>query len=61
MVARLYSCLHTEGSCCDPTYQLRQFCRLVRLAKNLADIHAEATPHHFTLTMRQFYLWYLQK
>ena len=32
---------------------------LVRLAKELgADIHAEATPHHFTLTDGSSYLWY---
>ena len=37
--------------CCDPTHQLRNFVDLVRMFKSCgAKLHAEATPHHFTLT-----------
>lgn len=43
--------LHTGASVCIQHISSKNSVELVRLAKKLgADIHAEATPHHFTLT-----------
>ncbi|MGN0268928.1 MAG: dihydroorotase [Lachnospiraceae bacterium] len=52
MVARdCMLALHTKASVCIQHISSRNSVELVRLAKKLgADIHAEATPHHFTLT-----------
>ncbi len=52
MVARdCMLALHTGASVCIQHISSRNSVELVRAAKQLgADIHAEATPHHFTLT-----------
>ena len=52
MVARdCMLALHTKASVCIQHISSKNSVELVRLAKKLgADIHAEATPHHFTLT-----------
>lgn len=52
MVARdCMLALHTKASVCIQHISSKNAVELVRLAKKLgADIHAEATPHHFTLT-----------
>ena len=52
MVARdCILALHTGASVCIQHISSRNSVELVRTAKRLgADIHAEATPHHFTLT-----------
>lgn len=52
MVARdCILALHTGASVCIQHISSKNSVELVRLAKRLgADIHAEATPHHFTLT-----------
>lgn len=52
MVARdCMLALHTGASVCIQHISSKNSVELVRLAKKLgADIHAEATPHHFTLT-----------
>lgn len=52
MVARdCMLALHTGASVCIQHISSRNSVELVRLAKRLgADVHAEATPHHFTLT-----------
>jgi dihydroorotase len=52
MVARdCMLALHTGASVCIQHISSGNSVELVRLAKKLgADIHAEATPHHFTLT-----------
>ena len=52
MVARdCMLALHTGASVCIQHISSKNSVELVRLAKHLgADIHAEATPHHFTLT-----------
>ena len=43
--------LHTGASVCIQHISSQNSVELVRLAKKLgADVHAEATPHHFTLT-----------
>lgn len=43
--------LHTGASVCIQHISSKNSVELVRLAKKLgADVHAEATPHHFTLT-----------
>lgn len=43
--------LHTGASICIQHISSKNSVELVRLAKKMgADIHAEATPHHFTLT-----------
>ena len=43
--------LHTGASVCIQHISSKNSVELVRLAKMLgADVHAEATPHHFTLT-----------
>ena len=52
MVARdCMLALHTGASVCIQHISSKNSVELVRLAKMLgADVHAEATPHHFTLT-----------
>lgn len=52
MVARdCMLALHTGASVCIQHISSKNSVELVRAAKRLgADIHAEATPHHFTLT-----------
>lgn len=52
MVARdCMLALHTGASVCIQHISSKNSVELVRLAKKLgADVHAEATPHHFTLT-----------
>lgn len=52
MVARdCMLALHTGASVCIQHISSANSVELVRLAKKLgADVHAEATPHHFTLT-----------
>lgn len=52
MVARdCMLALHTGASVCIQHISSENSVELVRLAKKLgADVHAEATPHHFTLT-----------
>lgn len=52
MVARdCMLALHTGASVCIQHISSKYAVELVRLAKQMgADIHAEATPHHFTLT-----------
>lgn len=52
MVARdCMLALHTGASVCIQHISSKNAVELVRLAKKLgADVHAEATPHHFTLT-----------
>ena len=52
MVARdCMLALHTGASVCIQHISSKNSVELVRLAKRLgADVHAEATPHHFTLT-----------
>ena len=52
MVARdCMLALHTGASVCIQHISSKNSVELVRLAKRMgADIHAEATPHHFTLT-----------
>lgn len=52
MVARdLVLALHTGACTCIQHISSKNSVALVRLAKELgADVHAEATPHHFTLT-----------
>ena len=52
MVARdCMLALHTDASVCIQHISSKNSVELVRLAKKLgADVHAEATPHHFTLT-----------
>ena len=52
MVARdTMLALHTGASVCIQHISSANSVELVRLAKSLgADVHAEATPHHFTLT-----------
>lgn len=52
MVARdCILALHTGASVCIQHISSGNSVELVRLAKKLgADVHAEATPHHFTLT-----------
>ena len=52
MVARdCMLALHTGASVCIQHISSKNSVELVRLAKLLgADVHAEATPHHFTLT-----------
>lgn len=52
MVARdCMLALHTGASVCIQHISSRNSVELVRMAKKMgADIHAEATPHHFTLT-----------
>ena len=52
MVARdVMLALHTGASVCIQHISSRNSVELVRLAKKMgADVHAEATPHHFTLT-----------
>ena len=52
MVARdVMLALHTGASVCIQHISSGHSVELVRLAKKLgADVHAEATPHHFTLT-----------
>ena len=52
MVARdCMLALHTGASVCIQHISSGNSVELVRLAKKLgADVHAEATPHHFTLT-----------
>ena len=52
MVARdCILALHTGASVCIQHISSKNSVELVRLAKRMgADIHAEATPHHFTLT-----------
>ena len=52
MVARdVMLALHTGASVCIQHIRSGNSVELVRLAKKMgADVHAEATPHHFTLT-----------
>lgn len=52
MVARdCMFALHTGASVCIQHISSKNSVELVRLAKKMgADVHAEATPHHFTLT-----------
>ena len=52
MVARdIVLALHTGAAVCIQHISSKNSVALVRLAKALgADVHAEATPHHFTLT-----------
>lgn len=52
MVARdVMLALHTGASVCIQHISSKNSVELVRMAKKLgADVHAEATPHHFTLT-----------
>jgi dihydroorotase len=52
MVARdCMLALHTGAAVCIQHVSSKNSVELVRLAKKLgADVHAEATPHHFTLT-----------
>lgn len=52
MVARdVMLALHTGASVCIQHISSGNSVELVRLAKKMgADVHAEATPHHFTLT-----------
>ena len=52
MVARdCMLALHTGASVCIQHISSRNSVELVRMAKKMgADVHAEATPHHFTLT-----------
>ncbi len=52
MVARdCILALHTGAAVCIQHISSKNSVELVRLAKRMgADIHAEATPHHFTLT-----------
>ena len=52
MVARdCILALHTGAPVCIQHISSKNSVELVRLAKRMgADIHAEATPHHFTLT-----------
>lgn len=52
MVARdCILALHTGATVCIQHISSKNSVELVRLAKRMgADIHAEATPHHFTLT-----------
>lgn len=52
MVARdCMLALHTGASVCIQHISSKNSVELVRMAKKLgADVHAEATPHHFTLT-----------
>jgi len=52
MVARdCMLALHTGASVCIQHISSKNSVELVRMAKKMgADIHAEATPHHFTLT-----------
>ena len=52
MVARdCMLALHTKASVCIQHISSGNSVELVRMAKKLgADVHAEATPHHFTLT-----------
>jgi dihydroorotase len=52
MVARdCVLALHTGAAVCIQHISSKNSVELVRLAKKLgADVHAEATPHHFTLT-----------
>lgn len=52
MVARdCMLALHTGASVCIQHISSKNSVEIVRLAKRLgADVHAEATPHHFTLT-----------
>ncbi len=45
---RLHACASKWCRCRDPAYQPGNSVELVRTARKLgADIHAEATPHHF--------------
>lgn len=52
MVARdCMFALHTGASVCIQHISSKNSVELVRMAKRMgADVHAEATPHHFTLT-----------
>lgn len=52
MVARdCMFALHTGASVCIQHISSKNSVELVRMAKKMgADVHAEATPHHFTLT-----------
>lgn len=52
MVARdCMLALHTGASVCIQHISSKNSVELVRMAKKMgADVHAEATPHHFTLT-----------
>ncbi|MBS6397259.1 MAG: dihydroorotase [Clostridiales bacterium] len=52
MVARdCMLALHTGASVCIQHISSKNSVELVRMAKRMgADVHAEATPHHFTLT-----------
>lgn len=52
MVARdCMLALHTGASICIQHISSKNSVELVRMAKKMgADVHAEATPHHFTLT-----------